>query len=167
MEKSHISNRLSEIISFCLGVIVCATVCTFIISKLSKPKYEKIISPIPTNFTIPTKKPIPTETPTPVIEGEYHSVSFYDQSYCDKYSPKCITASGEKFVDSDFTCACANRYSLGTLFKVSYQGRSVVTRCNDRGNFEVIGRTLDLSKASFEALAPLSRGVLQVEIEEL
>lgn len=139
-----------------------ATTCA-----LAKPNHERSITKQSVKFIIPTKKPIPTTTPTPIIEREYHLVSYYDQSYCDKYSPRCITASGEKFIDSDFTCACSNNYALGTVFKVTYQGKSVITRCNDRGSFDRYGRTLDLSKASFEALAPLSKGILQVKIEEL
>lgn len=165
MEKSSISMP-NKIFSFCLGVVVCATSCTLIINS-QKQKHEKILSPVPEYSTTPTKKPIPTESPTPIPINEYHEVSFYDQSYCDKYSPKCITASGERFVDSDFTAACSSRHALGDKLKVSYENNSVIVRCNDRGAFESLGRDLDLSKASFEALAPISKGVLQVQIEKL
>jgi len=162
MEKLRFRQRIEIVIV----AVLCALTCTFIISK---PKNEKLKSPIQATEITATVRPSPTESISPKLERKDNvfTVSWYGQEYCDKYSPRCITASGEKFVDSDFTCACANRYPLGTIFKVSYQGNSVITRCNDRGGFENMGRTLDLSKASFEALAPLSRGVLQVEIEVL
>lgn len=113
--------------------------------------------------------PTPQPTHTPELSTIYRTgkASYYTNEYCNKYNPACITASGEVFDDTAFTCACASWIKLGSLLKVSYQDRSVVFRCNDRGNFESKGRILDLSKASFEALAPLSRGVLSVKVEVL
>lgn len=96
-----------------------------------------------------------------------NKVSWYGQEYCDKYSPECITASGEKFDDSQLTVACSNDYRLGDLLKITYNGKTVTARCNDRGSFEKYGRKLDLSKATFMALAPLSKGVIEVEIEKI
>ncbi len=44
----------------------------------------------------------------------------------------------------------------------------MVAKCNDRGSFEkAFGRVADLSKASFQELAPLEKGVLQVQYEVL
>ena len=94
-------------------------------------------------------------------------VSYYDRTYCEKHSPMCRTASGEVFDDRVFTCACSRDYSLGTFLKISYQDRSVIVRCNDRGNFEKYGRIADLSKTAFEALANTEKGVIKVKIEEL
>jgi len=103
------------------------------------------------------------------IEGIYRAkVSFYDESYCRRFNPACITASGERFRETDMSCACSNNYDIGSHFRFSFNGNSVVARCNDRGSFkEKYGRDFDLSKGAFEALAPISRGVLTVEIEEL
>jgi len=43
-----------------------------------------------------------------------------------------------------------------------------VARCNDRGSFnEKYNREMDLSKATFATLAPLSKGVIAVKIEKL
>ena len=147
---------------FFLGFVILAIFCKF-----KQYGNKKIIVKSVERIVIPTEKPIPTASLTPVLAREYYEVSFYDQSYCDKYSPKCITASGEKFIDSDFTAACSSRHALGERHRLSYKGNSVVVRCNDRGGFESLGRDMDLSKASFEALAPLSKGILQVQIEEL
>lgn len=64
-----------------------------------------------------------------------------------------------------FTTACWSDYPKGTLFKVSYKNNSVVVRCNDRGHFKEMGRFLDLSSGAFKQLAPLSRGVIKVDVE--
>ncbi len=106
--------------------------------------------------------------PTPqVVAPTENTVSWYGQEYCDKYSPECITASGEKFDDSKLTVACSKKYKIGDTFKITYGEKTVVARCNDRGSFEKYGRELDLSKATFLALAPLSRGVIKVKIEKI
>lgn len=112
----------------------------------------------------------PAPTGTPKLREEYHSgeASYYDNSYCEKHSLDCITASGEIFNEDLFTCACIDYYSLGTDLKFTYQNKSVVARCNDRGSFEEkYSRVADLSKVAFEALAPLSEGIIKVEVEEI
>lgn len=144
-------------IGFTLGVLLG--------SFISK-QYEKRQQPIP----IPTIKssPTPTVSPVPVRINNTGKVSWYGQEYCDKYSPRCITASGEKFDESTFTCACASHIRLGTYIRFTYQGKSVVARCNDRGSFEKsYGRFADLSKATFAVLAPLEKGIITVNYEKL
>jgi rare lipoprotein A len=46
-------------------------------------------------------------------------------------------------------------------------GKSVVVKVNDTGNFSRLGRTLDLSKAAFAKIAPLGQGICKVKIEKL
>jgi len=99
-------------------------------------------------------------------------VSWYDAIYdgfnCD--DPDCITASGEPYNTNHFTCACAPWYELGTKFILTYNERTIIVRCNDRGAFwkEKYGsRELDLSKSAFQSLAPLSKGKLLVALEVL
>jgi rare lipoprotein A len=122
-------------------------------------------SPVP----IISAEPIPTPTRHQEPQSIYYNgkASYYNRTYCEKHNPNCITASGEVFDDTAFTCACASRFKLGSLLKVKYQENEIVVRCNDRGNFESKGRILDLSQASFEALAPLEKGILEVKIEVL
>ena len=97
----------------------------------------------------------------------YAKVSWYDESYCRKHNPTCITASGVRFDERAFTCACSNNYPFGTMFRFTYGNNTVVARCTDRGSFkEKYNRDFDLSKATFEALAPLSKGVITVKLEE-
>lgn len=70
------------------------------------------------------------------------------------------TASGETF--NTYALTAAHRtLPLGTRVRVSHGGRSVVVRINDRGPY-IGGRDLDLSYAAFKALAPPSRGHIDV-----
>lgn len=83
--------------------------------------------------------------------------------YCDRK-----TANGEK-MDCHQAMTCAHRtLAFGTRVRVTAikTGRQVVCRVNDRGPF-IAGRIVDLSYGAFEALAPLSVGVLEVELTPL
>ena len=93
-------------------------------------------------------------------------VSWYgNESIVPKW--KGFTANGEKFDENAYTCAVPKRSMLGRRYKVSYEGKSVIVRANDTGSFAKYGRTLDLSKASFKALAPLKMGVINAKVEEV
>jgi len=72
------------------------------------------------------------------------------------------TASGEIFNENDFTCA-SRTLPFGTYLKVSYRGRHIVVRVNDRGPY-VNGRILDLSKAAARALGVSGIGNVSAEI---
>ena len=112
-------------------------------------------------------------TPTPNQNLKRGKVSFYDNTYCEKFNPDCITASQEKFDENELTFACGSDIPLGTKAKFYYTGkgneiRTVIATCNDRGSFgEKYDRMADLSKATFESIAPLSYGVIEVEMEIL
>lgn len=73
------------------------------------------------------------------------------------------TASGEPFDPNDYTAA-SKTYDFGTRLIVTYEGRSVVVRINDRGPF-IVGRDLDLSKGAAEYLGLTSVGVGTVNVE--
>ncbi len=150
---------LTQHIIVCI-VVASATTCILLLLSGKLKKDEK---PIIDN------RPAVEETLPATPEPTYNNsrASYYDRTYCEKYNPSCITASGEVFDDTALTTACADWIKLGAFIKVSYKDNSIIVKCNDRGNFESKGRTLDLSKASFEALAPLSSGVLEVRIEVL
>ncbi|MCJ7574805.1 septal ring lytic transglycosylase RlpA family protein [Candidatus Bathyarchaeota archaeon] len=60
------------------------------------------------------------------------------------------TASGERYDQYAFTCA-HRTLPFGTWLRVSFRGRSVIVRVNDRGPF-IKGRILDLSRGSAEAI---------------
>lgn len=86
--------------------------------------------------------------------------------YGEKFHGK-TTASGEIFDASAYTAAHLT-YPFGTRLRVTNvaNGKSVVVRINDRGPYvDDPNRIIDLSKASFEHIAPLSRGIISVKIE--
>lgn len=71
------------------------------------------------------------------------------------------TANGERFDGSGMTAA-HKTLPFGTRLKVSYGGKSVVVRVNDRGPF-VRGRQLDLSTAAARKLGLTKAGVGRVK----
>lgn len=62
------------------------------------------------------------------------------------YALHSRTASGERMNPNAMTAA-HKTLKFGTKVKVTYKGKSVVVRINDRGPF-IKGRIIDLSKAS-------------------
>ena len=75
------------------------------------------------------------------------------------------TASGERFNPGDFTAA-HRTLPLGSKVRVTYQGRSVVVRINDRGPF-ARGRVIDLSRAAAEEIGLRRAGSGRVELARL
>lgn len=74
------------------------------------------------------------------------------------------TASGEYFNPHGLTAA-HRTLPFGTHLRVSYRGRSVVVRVNDRGPAKSTGRSLDLSYGAARALG--MSGSAPVNIERL
>lgn len=72
------------------------------------------------------------------------------------------TASGERYNMYAYTAA-HKTLPFGTWLKVTYRGRSVFVRINDRGPY-IGNRILDLSKASAEALGLSGIGYVTAEI---
>lgn len=72
------------------------------------------------------------------------------------------TASGELYDPAAFSAA-SRTLRLGTLLRISYGGRVVTVRVNDRGPY-VRGRDLDLSQAAAAALALPGAGTVTVQI---
>jgi len=70
------------------------------------------------------------------------------------------TANGEPFDGTSMTAA-HRTLPFGTKLRVTYQGRTVVVRINDRGPY-VRGRSLDLSTAAARKLGMLKAGVARV-----
>jgi rare lipoprotein A len=88
-----------------------------------------------------------SSTPTPVEATANPAVaSWYDCAKPGECSRHKITASGERFNPGALTAAHRS-LPFGTLVRVSYKGRSVTVRINDRGPF-IRGRHIDLSKAA-------------------
>jgi rare lipoprotein A len=85
------------------------------------------------------------------------------------YGPKYDgrpTASGEIYDHRKLTCASWD-YPLGTVLKVTRGKTSINVVCNDRGPAKSLlsTRQLDLSQRSFAMLAPLTKGLILVQVE--
>ena len=76
------------------------------------------------------------------------------------------TASGEVFRPRGLTAAHRS-LPLGTRLAVSYGGRTVVVRVNDRGPHIRTGRSLDLSRGAAQAIGIVHAGVARVRITVL
>ena len=62
------------------------------------------------------------------------------------------------------TCAHKTR-RLGSMVRVSYRGRSIRCRVNDRGPF-IKGRVIEVSTSAARALGMTEAGVVRVLLEE-
>lgn len=72
--------------------------------------------------------------------------SWYDCNQKGECSKSRRTASGEKFNPNALTAA-HRTLPFGTKVRITYKGKSVIVRINDRGPF-VKGRSIDLSRAA-------------------
>ncbi|MBR0842211.1 hypothetical protein JQ607_18590 [Bradyrhizobium liaoningense] len=63
----------------------------------------------------------------------------------------------------EMTCAHRTR-PFGSVLKVSYSGRTIQCRVNDRGPF-IRGRIVDLSVPAARALGMMSAGVVRVSVD--
>jgi rare lipoprotein A len=68
------------------------------------------------------------------------------------------TANGERFNPRALTAAHRS-LPFGTRIRVTYRGKSVVVRINDRGPARYTGRCLDLSRAAADAIGMRRAGV--------
>jgi rare lipoprotein A len=73
------------------------------------------------------------------------------------------TASGERFDPNGMTAA-HRTLPFGTRLRVTYRGRSVVVRINDRGPF-IRGRDIDLAHGAARTIG--CAGVCRVEMDVL
>ena len=76
------------------------------------------------------------------------------------------TASGEVFRPSALTAAHRS-LPFGSRLRVSFRGRAVVVRVNDRGPNINTGRSLDLSRGAASAIGLTRVGVGRVIIERI
>jgi len=114
--------------------------------------------------------PLPVQpTPSPLPKTNKGLASWYGRNVCEKriYGATCKTADGSIFNEESNIIACANRFRIGTHIRLCYLDRCVDTICGDRGNFERLGRTFDLTPSVFNALADTNMGIIKVEWEEI
>ena len=73
------------------------------------------------------------------------------------------TANGERFTGESLTAAHRS-LPFGTKLRVTYQGKSVVVRINDRGPAKWTKRDLDLSRAAAARIGLIHAGVGTVRV---
>lgn len=102
-------------------------------------------------------------TPTLAYAKSVHTASWYGGYFHGRK-----TASGEIYNKYALTAA-SNSHKMGTKLKVTNvkTGKSVAVKVNDTGAFTKYNRTLDLSQAAFQQIAPLGQGVAKVTIHVL
>lgn len=83
-----------------------------------------------------------------------------------RYEPNSHTANGEKFNMWDLTAA-HRTLPMGTRLLLTYGGRSVIVRVNDRGPAAWTGRSLDVSRGAATQLGLIERGTGQVRVTVL
>lgn len=93
------------------------------------------------------------------VRGE---ASFYGAKYQGR-----LTANGERF-DRKAMTAAHEVLAFGTRVRITnlQNNRSVVVRINDRFH-SYKGRLIDLSESAFARIAPLTQGVIPIELEVL
>jgi rare lipoprotein A (peptidoglycan hydrolase) len=96
--------------------------------------------------------------------AEHSSYTLLSSWYGPYYDGR-QTANGEIFDQYDLTAAHPS-LPFGTKLRVTYRGRSVVVRINDRGPYSG-DRELDLSFAAAQAIGLIDVGVDYVTVTEL
>ena len=98
----------------------------------------------------------------------YPNASFGIASWYSESDPGINqrTANGEIFEDSKHTCASWD-FPFGTHLRVTHltNGKTVVCRVNDRGPAKRLGRVIDLTRGTFQKIAPLRAGLIPVKVE--
>lgn len=95
-----------------------------------------------------------------VLDEKEAVVSYYGKQFHGR-----LTASGEVFDMNAMTCAHKTlKFGTKVKFTNPRNGKSVVAKVNDRGPF-IKGRTFDLSKGAFDAIANTNRGVVKLKYQ--
>ena len=102
-------------------------------------------------------------TNVPAANASKVSASWYDCSSAGQCSKNKRTSSGERFNPNALTAA-HKTLPFGTRVKITYRGKSVIVRINDRGPF-VKGRSIDLSRAAARKIG--CHGVCVVHMQVL
>jgi rare lipoprotein A len=103
-----------------------------------------------------------------VVNGSYATFSPFCMTPSGRvvkaswYKYGTVTASGERFNPNGLTAA-HKKLPFGTILLLTYEGKSVIVRINDRGPF-IKGREIDLSKGAAKALGCIEKGVCDVQM---
>jgi len=124
--------------------------------------------------TVPQGRPPPRQAQTGWASWYSVASAMREGTCTDPATRTCLMANGRALDDKAYTAASWD-HAFGTYLTVcqtdSGDRRTCVqTVVRDRGPARRLyrqGRILDLSQAAFQVLAPLSQGLVQVEITEV
>lgn len=85
--------------------------------------------------------------------------------YADHYEGK-LMANGKPFRQAALTCA-SNDWPLGARLRLRHGDVTVTVRVTDRMDRRFTGKRIDLSKAAFRILSPLTPGLIAVGVTRL
>ncbi|HLY65566.1 MAG TPA: septal ring lytic transglycosylase RlpA family protein [Chloroflexota bacterium] len=116
-------------------------------------KESGILGPVPFALQAPPQPAIQA------VPAGFAVISFYADFFVGRH-----TSNGAVFTQDGMTCA-TNAFPLGTRLRLTTPdgGHSVVVTNNDRP--AVWNTRIDLSKAAFQTLYPLGRGIGNVKVE--
>jgi rare lipoprotein A len=104
-------------------------------------------------------------SPTTVKDATFHPSCKAESGRVVKaswYKHGKVTANGEHFNPNGLTAA-HKKLPFGTILLLTYEGKSVIVRINDRGPF-IKGREIDLSKGAAKVLGCIEKGVCDVQM---
>lgn len=119
---------------------------------------------VPTTDYEPAAHAVDLDTFEPPVEAQPAETALGSgmASYYGRKFNGRRTASGEAFNMNDLTAA-HRTLPFGSRVRVSYGGKSVIVRINDRGPY-AHGREIDLSRAAAEEIGLVRRGHGRVDL---
>ena len=138
------------------------------------PGYAKDAAPLPAAVAVTAPIAASADSPSPLDtsdagdddqDGAWQTVGGGMASWYGSELAGHRTASGERFNPSELTAA-HRTLPLGTQVRVTYHGRSVIVRINDRGPFSG-HRVIDLSRAAAEEIGLRRAGSGRVTLSVL
>lgn len=99
------------------------------------------------------------------LKASWYSTQSLKDEGTFNYS-KGVMANGEKFNEKALTCA-TRLYPLGTFLVVTNTGNNlrVVVKVTDRIGRRFAKKRIDLSKAAFQKISRLERGIVPIKVE--
>lgn len=119
--------------------------------------------PVVASRGAPAQAPVAASVPTGAVAGVVSGIATW-YGGVDGFDAADGMADGTAFNPDDPTIAASNHWPLGTRLLVCHGGNCLTVCIRDRGSF---GHALDLSRAAFSYLAPLSSGVISVTVQVL
>lgn len=102
------------------------------------------------------------------LKASWYSIESLKEEGTWKNGIERRMANGERFVDTNDTCA-NNLFPLGTVLRITNleNGKSVVVKTTDRIGKRFSKTRVDLSKGAFNKIANLESGLIKIRVERI